>query len=330
MDKFQKELVETIKKFRNKKILIIGDVFLDSFIFGKVSRVNPERPGYPLLKVEKDEYRLGGAANVAINVRALGAKVTLIGRVGKDRHGIIFQKICKKSKINFISIFEGKTILKQRWIESTHNDYFGRADFGENEIKDLSSKKKKYLLKSIKKQSPDAIILSDYNKGVFSEKLSQFIIDWANQNQIPTVVDPKPNNWKAFINSTLIRPNLKEAKEILGKNYESASLESIVKDLKTKMNSQKAIVTCGSKGMVSFDKFFNQIPTISKEVVDVTGAGDTAVAAIALSLSTNADLEIASNIANIASGIVIEKIGTSSASYQELINRIQKTNLYIR
>jgi len=317
-------LLEIINKFKNKKVGVVGDVLLDSYLFGKVERVNPDRPGYPLLRVERQEHRLGGAGNVATNLASLGANVVLFGVIGDDLYGNVFIKRCRRLRIKFMHVIEGKTLLKQRRIESTHGDYLGREDFGEASLGKLTEKAEKIILKAIAREQPEILILSDYNKKIFRGGLGKRIIQWARSKNISVVVDPKPSNIESFRGATLVRPNLKEAKEIAGKEYFDKDIKDITKKVKEVVDSKYVIVTSGAEGMVIYDGGFDHIATEAKELTDITGAGDTVIAALALSLLSGADLNEAAQIANKAAGIVVNKQGTATIRLDELLDSISK------
>ena len=314
------ELIEFAKKFNGKKVAVVGDIALDHYVFGKVNRINPERPGYPLLTVEREEFRLGCAANVAMNLASLGAEVSLYGWIGEDKAGKVIWEECQKNNIRLVGVKRETTITKQRWIEANHNDYLGRADFGENKIETIDEEKAQELLNNITAAGFEAIVLSDYNKGMFKGDLSRRIIDWANAHNVITVVDPKPVNAMHFSGASLIRPNLSEAQAIIGEK--EIDLGLLAKKLKDKVQSKEVVITCGSQGIIVENGGFHHIKTKARQVVDVTGAGDTVAAVLTLSLLSGADLVQAAKIANYAAGIVVEKQGTATVNGIELMNRI--------
>lgn len=319
MDK--EKLINAMKKFKAARIAVVGDVLLDRYIYGVVERVNPENPAAPLLKIEKKESRLGGAGNVALNLASLGAKASLYTATGDDYNAMLIEKMCKQNNIDFISVKEGKTIVKERSIETEFNKYLMRADEGESLLQPLSPKFEEQLLEHIKNSMADAIILSDYNKIVFKGNLGEKIIAWAKKKNIPVIVDPKPINIDSFKNSTLICPNIKEAREIVGLNIDNE--KEIAKKLKEYVQSDYVVITCGKKGMIIYDgKYFIEIPTKAREVVDVTGAGDTVASSLSLALVSGIDLESAAHISNYAAGVVVGKAGTSTVTTEEIVAHI--------
>lgn len=321
--KKNKYLINIAKRFSNKRIAVIGDLILDSYAYGHINKLNPESAA-PLLTLvsENKDFRLGGAGNVATNLLNLGAIVDLYGVLGNDFRGRKFEKIIKTTGINLIKLYEGQTIEKKRFIELSHGHYLIRIDSGESNLKEMSLKGENILFEQIKKSmhSYDGLILSDYNKKLFRSNFGQKIIDLANLNNKLIVVDPKPVNAKKFLKARVVRPNLSEAKEIIGKK--DLPLNALASELKKQMQSKSVVITCGGKGMIAFDEKFYHIPTKAREVVDVSGAGDTVGAVLLLSLASGADLLQAAQIANYAAGVVVEKQGTSTLVMEELINKI--------
>lgn len=321
MDK--EKLFAAVKKFSEKKIVVIGDICLDKYVYGKVERVNPENPAAPLLKIERKEFRLGCAANVALNIAHLQANAILGSVIGDDYYGNLFEELCRVNNLNFFHVREGETIVKERSIEAEFNQYLLRADDGESALREMSEAAAQHLQKELAKMNPDAIILSDYNKKVFRGDFAVKIIELAKQKKIPIVVDPKPANAPSFQNATLICPNLKEAREIIGSYSEDEKI--LVQKVWKKMQTPLVIVTYGKKGMVCFNgSELTHIPTKVREVVDVTGSGDTACAVMTLGLACGLDLEETAHLANYAAGIVVEKQGTSTVTPKELIDRINE------
>jgi rfaE bifunctional protein kinase chain/domain len=320
-----KRLIDIIEKFAGKRIRVIGDVLLDVFYWGK-ARENLERPVRPLITVHQTEYRLGGAANVACNLASLGTSTYLYGKIGSDANGHILSELCESRGIFFFPLIGCKTILKNRLMDQDFHDYIARFDIGEapGEITPITENDSDYVIHLLTQhKKSDALIASDYNKGMFMSLLGQKLVNFSKERNLPLFVDPKPVNAMKFSGATLIRPNYREATEIIGEK--EIPREKIASRLQQKLGSKYSAVTCGSEGMVVYDGHTHVIPTYTREVADVTGAGDTVIAALALALTSGATLVEAAHIANYAAGIVVEKPGTATVSLKELIDRIKQS-----
>ena len=325
MDKVK--LIRAIKNLQNKRIAVIGDVVLDKYVYGRVERINPENPGAPLLKIERKDFRLGCAANVALNIISLGANASLGCVIGKDHNGRLFERLCRKRKIRLFSVREGQTIVKERSIESEFNQYLLRSDDGESNLMAIGNNSTLKIYRFLNNSTIDAIVLSDYNKCIFRNGFAKRIISLARSKKIPVVIDPKPINAESFKFSTLICPNLKEAKEII--KSDESDIKYLARQLKNTIQCTYVILTCGKKGMVCYDgKEFTEIPTKAREVVDVTGAGDTACAVMTLGLASGLNIVESAYLANYAAGIVVEKQGTAVVKPEELIKRIEEDGLF--
>ena len=323
MDK--EKLLRIIEQFGNKKILVIGDVMLDKYIWGEVSRVSPEAP-VQVVKVEKESYAPGGAANVASNVASLNGATYMIGLVGEDQANKVLISELKSRQINTDGMVEDKnrpTIQKVRVIGK--GQQLLRFDYENSGYLDEGMEKKifDFVLKRI--QNIDAIIISDYAKGIITKNLAESLIRLANEKKKIIVVDPKPKHKNFYKNATLITPNNDEACEML--NVEEKNDNDIIKVGKTLLENLNAalILTRGEKGMAIFEKNkeITNIPTKAKEVYDIVGAGDTVVATLALALASNATLKEAATIANYAAGITVGKVGTSTVIIDEIRKAIE-------
>ncbi len=235
--------------------------------------------------------------------------------------------MCRKRRIRLFSVRKGQTIVKERSIESEFNQYLLRTDDGESYLKAIDESSFNKIYNFLKNSKIDALILSDYNKCIFRNGFAERFISLAKNKNIPVVADPKPINALSFKFSSLICPNLKEAKEIANSN--SDDVKFLAKKLREIVKSNYVIVTCGKKGMVCYDgKEFTEIPTKVREVVDVTGAGDTVCSAISLGLVSGLNLAEAAYLANYAASIVVEKQGTSVIKPEELIKRIEEDGFF--
>ncbi len=306
------ELIGILNSFKGKNILVIGDIMLDKYIWGKVERISPEAP-VQIVNVEKEDYLPGGAANVANNISALNGNAFMVGIVGKDNEANILLEELKKRNINTNGIFTDNskpTTQKVRILGQKQQ--LLRMDYEKRDY--LNKEMENNILNFIKEKISkiDAIIISDYAKGVITKNLIDQIKSIANSKII--VVDPKPKHKDFYKDVSLVTPNLKETKEMVEKE------EDLVKELNTTI-----LITKGEKGMSLYEKDGNitNIPTKAKEVYDVSGAGDTVVATLVLALSSNATPKQAANLANHAAGITVGKVGTSTVSIREIKNSLE-------
>ena len=318
-------LKKVLPSFENKNILVLGDIVLDIFTYGE-SKENPEHSA-PCIVRNREEYTLGGAANVANNIASLNAIPYLFGVVGDDYYGKKLESICSDNHIGLVGFYdlENPTIVKQRIMHG--NEQLLRLDIGEEKKrkigKNIEDKVWDKLKQSINHKIFDFIIMSDYNKGFFTEKLSEEIIKLANSVGIRTLVDPKPCNINFFKKCTLICPNKHEAEKITNINY-SANKNNLIKigeKLSEIVASEYVVITCGEDGTFSYctkTKKYEFVQTVAKKVYDVTGAGDTFAATLALGLSSGLPIHDASRLANYAAGIVVEKPGTAVPTLSEL------------
>jgi D-beta-D-heptose 7-phosphate kinase/D-beta-D-heptose 1-phosphate adenosyltransferase len=321
-------LAEVINSFKSKKILIIGDLILDRYIYGRVNRISPEAP-VPVVDVVNESFLLGGAANVANNIISLGGKVSVAGSIGKDSAGRILMELFKEREINTDGIIEDKrpTTVKTRVI--AHNQQvvrFDREDKKRLEGKNLINLAN-YIKKAIKEH--DAVIVSDYKKGVISSSLIETIVKYAKPKNIFVAVDPKVGHFHFYKNVSLITPNLMEAAQ--GSGVEIKDDKSLLKAGKTlldKLLCKSVLITRSEDGMSLFEKGKAQkvktthIPTAAKKVFDVTGAGDTVIAAMTLAYAAGASLYEAAVIANHAAGIVVGEVGTAVVTPERLVESI--------
>ncbi|MFC1682396.1 bifunctional heptose 7-phosphate kinase/heptose 1-phosphate adenyltransferase [Nanoarchaeota archaeon] len=320
----QKNLLNIVDLFTKKNILVIGDLILDRFSIGEVERVNPEQPAAHLVKITKEKYVLGGAANVANNLSSLGAHCTLYGLLGNDGPSKMIMKLCRSNKIK-LKYFNSnsKTIVKQRVI--AHSQQITRMDFGEKKLRKITNSTKEKIINQLKRDIKfyDFIILSDYDKALFTEELTREIISLARDFNIRILADPKPQNIDFFKGVFLISPNKSEAEKITKIKYEPKQeiLEKIGENLCKRINSRYVIITCSEDGVFVYDnesKKSSLIKTQAKEVSDVTGAGDTFAATLVLALASGLEIYDSVKLANHAAGIVVGKVGTATISLNEL------------
>ena len=322
----QQKVLNFFKKSKNKKIAIIGDVMLDKYVYGDISRISPEAP-VPVIDTIKTDYKLGGAANVANNIKALEAEPILIGVIGYDYDARHYLEVMRKQGLSTIGIFKDKTrptTSKTRVI--SHSQHVLRVDSEKKH--DLSKRISKRMLDFFRNnlKTFEAVILQDYNKGVLTKQIIESVISICNKAGKPVYVDPKFSNFFEFRNVTIFKPNRKEVDDVLGVKLDGD--ESVINAgtaLIDKLNCEYLVLTRGEKGMMLFDKEKGKtvvlnIPTKARKVADVSGAGDTVISTLAVSLAGGADIKEAVLLANHAAGIVCEEVGIIPIYKQALID----------
>ena len=304
--------------FNKAKILVVGDAMLDKYSFGNTNRISPEAP-VPVLKIERETLKPGGAANVAANISSLGLNVSLLAEVGIDSNGKTLRALLKSLKIDLISGADKsyKTTTKTRVI--SQNQQLIRIDDEDDNYKNPINSSSKEIERLIKKS--DAIIFSDYNKGSL-KNISQ-LIKIANKHKKIVFIDPKGSNFDSYKNSFVITPNLNEFEKIVGSCKNHKEIIKKAKQLSSKLNINSILVTLGSDGMILVrkNKKAEHIKaTSANEVFDVTGAGDTVIAVLCAAYISFEDdnLHFASIVSNIAAGEVIKKLGAQSLDANEL------------
>lgn len=309
--------------FSKESILVVGDVMLDRYYLGKVHRISPEAP-VPVVKVNEVKNTIGGAGNVVNNITHLGARSCLIGAVGKDSDGRIINQLLKKLGVQSCMIETGAPTITKVRVIGDHQQVV-RLDFEEGVVlADKSIKKfKEHINKVI--NSIDIIIISDYGKGMCSDDVCRYIIHKSNGKGITCIVDPKGKDWHKYKGASIITPNLKEMSDALGVSIqnEDNAIEKHGREIIKKFQIEHLLVTRSDKGMtyISKEKTFH-VPAEAKEVYDVSGAGDTVVATLAVALAHKIELIDAVKLANKAAGIVVTKFGTAPIEHRELINSI--------
>lgn len=316
---------EIYDNFQNKRIAVIGDIMLDRYFWGTVSRVSPEAP-VPVVDVTREDFHLGGAANVASNLCSLGVRAELCGIVGDDNSGQIFKELCENRKIGTGGLYidpERPTTVKTRVFGN--NQQIVRLD--REEKHDISDEGSSSIIEYLKNDDNiDGIILEDYNKGTLRRDLIVKIIELARQKNIPVFVDPKFANFFEFKGVDLFKPNRKEAEAVLG--YQLKTKDDVVKggsELLKKLSAKNVMITLGADGMMLFrdNGTIKSVDTIARNIADVSGAGDTAIASLAASYVGGATIEEATIIANYAAGSVCEEPGIISINYERLKTAIK-------
>ena len=316
--------------FSELTVLVIGDVMVDAYIIGKVDRISPEAP-VPVVHISRREMRPGGAANVAINIKALGAKPILCSVTGDDDGGTEFTQLLEKENISsegILKIKGRKSTIKTRVIGNNHQ--LLRVD--DETIEDLSDATADLFIQKcnslIEKEKPDVIIFEDYDKGVLTSAVIESISQIALIHEIPVTVDPKKKNFSSYKNVTLFKPNLHELKSGLGINIETCdtnSLKSAVNVLLTLRNIKMVMVTLSESGVfiASADDGI-MIPAHVRNISDVSGAGDTVISVASLCVALNLPKEIIAGLANLAGGLVCERIGVVPVDKKRLIEEVEK------
>ena len=315
-----KRIAEVCSRFAEKKILVFGDIILDRYVFGQVERISPEAP-VPVVRVEKEEMRLGGAGNVAANIDQLGAKGLLLGIVGADGYA---DEIGRLKAAGNLMIRSGtvQTIVKTRII--SQRQQIVRVDREARIVMDEATLER--VTAAVAAADMDAIIVSDYAKGTVNAEVMTMLKAHAAALGIPIVVDPKPPHFDFYRGVTGVTPNLREAAAMAGKPMPpDLDVSLALNRIRRRFNTDFALITRGDKGISALmkkRKIFH-LPAFSHEVFDVTGAGDTVVAVLTLALAAGADLREAVALANAAASIVVEKIGTSLVGLEELLARLK-------
>lgn len=323
-------LCTIIKNFRSKRIVVIGDIMLDRYVFGSVDRISPEAP-VPVISTFRNEYRLGGASNVANIIKHLGATPILFGVVGDDDNGRILLNLLAENQIsclsgNFIDRCR-KTTVKTRIVSNNYAQQLMRID--EETCKPISKKVENKIFGMLKHMTDvDAVLFADYDKGVLSKSFIHKIIR-AFKGKI-IVADPKYNNFFTYKNVTIFKPNINELMAVTNKNLTKENCDKVCLSIKRKLNCKGVMLTVGKDGMILYDDKKRLISAKEFEVFDEVGAGDTVSAVMTLALTSGASFFEAGKIANIAAGIEVGKFGTSPITTEELLANIQSNEYLIK
>lgn len=328
-----KSINELFSAFEKLNVLIIGDVMLDNYLWGKVDRISPEAP-VPIASIQNKESRLGGAANVAINIQALGATPILCSVIGNDMNGRSFIELLKQIGMSADGIFQSTeriTTVKTRIIGNNHQML--RVD--EEMETDLTPSDRKQLLNRIttivSKKNIDVIIFEDYDKGVIGKQLIEGVVKLARQKGIPVAVDPKKKNFNHYKNVTLFKPNLKELREGMKIDLDKNNTAEISKAVNKLCNDNKiktALITLSEKGIFYVDeKEEKLLPAHIRTIADVSGAGDTVISVAALCLALETDTETMATLANLAGGLVCEKVGVVPIEKTQLLEEAKRLKI---
>lgn len=322
MKKISQESFERIfGNLGSHKIVILGDVMLDEYLWGNVSRISPEAP-VPVVEILKETVKLGGAANVALNVQALGDQPILVGVVGEDKNGERVREILRENHLSGEGIFadhDRQTTIKTRII--AHSQQVVRADREKTDEIPLVLSERLFDYIQSRVKEIDGIIISDYGKGVINGGLLQKVIAPAKDNNLFIGVDPKETHFMSYKNVSLITPNHHEASFVYGKRIkDEQSLEEVGWGLLERLDVESLLITRGEKGMSLFERnhTLTHFPTVAKEVYDVTGAGDTVISVFACAKAAGASFKEAALLSNHAAGIAVGELGTAQVTRERL------------
>ena len=317
---------QLLRSMCRAKVLVVGDVMLDEFVWGRVSRISPEAP-VPVVWVQSESVMPGGAANVANNIRALGGQVQMVGAVGSDRWGTVLLEELAARKIATTGILQDArpTTVKTRVI--AHHQQVVRVD--REEQGPLSASLMSRLVATIRKHLPsaDAVIIEDYGKGVITRELLEAVIPMARSHRTLITVDPKEEHLDLYRQVTAITPNRAEAGGMVDRELETeADVLTAGEELLRTLRCDAVLMTLGEEGMCLFEQAGRRtrIPTVAQEVFDVAGAGDTVIGTFTLALAGGASMPEAAVLANHAAGIVVGKLGVAVATPEELLARLDR------
>lgn len=320
-----------LEQFNGLKVLVVGDVMIDAYYFGKVERISPEAP-VPVVAVEKKEQRLGGAANVAMNLVSLGAKPIVCSVVGNDQEGKDLIRLFKENGVGISGIVQSDnrvTTVKLRVISQATQML--RID--NEDTKPISSVESYELVQRIHELLIDAdvLVFEDYDKGVLTKENIAQITQEAHKRGIPVVVDPKKRNFNHFIGADLFKPNLKELKDGLKIEFDEddkAAFETSIKQMMEQMQLKNAMITMSEKGvMITDGETFDYIPAHIRKIADVSGAGDTVISVAALCFALKLNRRQSAALANLAGGLVCEEVGVVPIDKNKLAAEILELNL---
>jgi rfaE bifunctional protein kinase chain/domain len=314
-------------------VLIIGDVMIDNYLWGKVERISPEAP-VPIVSIQKKESRLGGAANVAINIQSLGANPFLCSVIGGDSNGRAFLDLLQLMNMSSEGLFQSNdrpTTVKTRVIGNNHQML--RVD--EEREEDITASERRQLVNRItgliNRKKIDVIIFEDYDKGLISKSLIEQVVKLARQKKIPVTVDPKKRNFNHYRHVDLFKPNLKELRDGMKLDLEKNNPEEIksaVRKLSKEHDIVHTLVTLSDRGvLIMNEKTEEIIPAHYRNVTDVSGAGDTVISVAALCLAAGASPHMLAALANLAGGIVCEQVGVVPIEKMQLLDEAKRVNI---
>jgi len=303
------------------KLLVVGDLMLDHYLWGKTERISPEAP-VPVIDVQKESEVLGGAGNVVNNLVALGARVEVASVIGDDENGVRLVDILHELGVGTSALLKesGRSTTRKSRVIASHQQV---VRFDSESRQAIMPESEEVLLQHIDvllKEGIDTVLISDYGKGVLTERVTQGVISMAREQGVRVMVDPKGTDYSKYRGATAITPNKKEASEATNIAItDRDSLHQAGFKLKEELALERAIITLSEEGMAIFGDEMRIIPTVAKEVYDVTGAGDTVIATLGFVRACGGDIDEAARIANAAAAVVVGKLGSATASWDEII-----------
>jgi rfaE bifunctional protein kinase chain/domain len=323
----ENRLKQLFESFRQKRIAVVGDLMLDRYFWGSVARISPEAP-VPVVEIESESARLGGAANVANNIKSLGAEPILIGVIGSDNSGSLLRDLLIQSAFTTVGLIvdeDRPTTVKTRVI--AHSQHVVRID-RERKV-EISHALQHEILEVLRQNihSVDAIILEDYNKGVVVKSLIKQLVNLANEHKRVITVDPKFNNFFDYHDVTVFKPNSREVEAVMGvKLVDDAVVEETGRAIMKRLQVKNILLTRGERGMTLFeaDGTITHIPARTRSVADVSGAGDTVISTLTVALASGVAVREAASLANYAGGVVCGEVGIVPISRDALISAILK------
>lgn len=318
--------------FNGLKVLVVGDVMIDSYLWGKTSRISPEAP-VPIVNVVKREKRLGGAANVALNVQAMGATPLLCSVIGDDQDGADYLRLMEEKGLPTAGIVQSPervTTIKHRIIAGMQQLLRVDSEI-EHNLTDYEERHLEEHYLQLLDQA-DVVIFEDYDKGVFSETNIKRFLQLANERNIPSVIDPKKKNFLSYVGCTLFKPNLKELKEGLKLEFADENLpafEAAVEELQEQLQVKQVLVTLSERGVfVAEGEEKTYIGAHRRSISDVSGAGDTVISIAALCMALQTSMPFMAGLSNLGGGLVCEQVGVVPVDKQKLFEEAQRIRLY--
>jgi rfaE bifunctional protein kinase chain/domain len=329
----QKNITDLFTSFEKMNVLIIGDVMIDNYLWGRVERISPEAP-VPVVSIQKKESRLGGAANVAINIQALGANPIPCAVIGADINGRTFLDLLQQLNMSAEGILqtnERPTTVKTRIIGNNHQML--RVD--EEKEDDISIAERRQMMNRIgsiiSKKKIDVIIFEDYDKGLISKSLIEHVIKLARQKKIPVAVDPKKRNFNYYKHVSLFKPNLKELRDGMKIDVEkdqTVQIKTAVRKLATDHKIENVLLTLSDKGVLIMNHELEElIPAHYRNITDVSGAGDTVISVASLCLAAGTDSRLLASLSNLAGGLVCEMVGVVPVQKEQLLQEAKKLKI---